>query len=120
MAGVRHPVPWGAYAAQDVRRHGGLLTPLNAEWRTAVVQIGPSRARAVQTAAWYPYVEGMYRRGVSRRELQGLEAHPKTIERVGIAEWRAFRAWVRRVRGSAEYDLCVWLLPTKEESDAAE
>ena len=120
LRGPGYPTPWGAYAAEDVRRHGGLLTRLNATWDAATVQLGPRPASAVDALHWYLRVEAMFDAGMRRKDLASLSPHPKAIEKVGWGEWMSYKEWARVRRGNPAYALCVWLLPTKEESDGGD
>lgn len=112
--------PFGIYAAPDMRRQGGLLTPLNRSWDMSVVQFGLASCDAGKVREWYPRILEKFSHGVSRKDLVSPSNFaPFRIEEFDITGWMAFLMWAADKAMTPEYALSVWLLPTKEEQENA-
>jgi len=114
--------PWGAYAAEDMRRHGGLLTILNPAWdENAVIQFGASRTSVARTRECYEAIYPLYAAGFSRKDLTEPDrCGGKRIQQYGILKWIAFLDRWRERFGSPEWRLAVWLLPPRKQEKSEE
>lgn len=111
---------WAAYAAEDMRRHGGLLTVCNRGYdSSSLVQIGQSRASAVEAMRLFPIAIDLADAGAKRTEIATLEFSRSSIHKVGVASIARAKRMVASMDASPEWRLACWLLPTKEDKDAA-
>lgn len=109
---------WAIYAAEDMRRHGGLLTRVCSPGEPGDIQFGGRVAARAYAVELYAIASDMFARGVSRAHLLNvLDAPARTIERFGVAAWAQAIERIRPHARSAEWRFACWMLPTKAEQE---
>jgi hypothetical protein len=119
--GDHPPLPWAAYAAEDMRRHGGLLTRVNTDTNSAVIQFGRRAANVLRPAEVVERARAMLELGFRRGDLDG-EPESHRLMKLDIAAWMDWSRWREPIKGSAAFDLglfCAGAL-AKEERDAGQ
>lgn len=114
------PPPWGMYCAQDMRRHGGLITFANQNNTDYIVSLGGMSCKGKKAISIYPEIEAMYLKGVGRDNLLTLTPHQANFKEITHAEWYGFAKKYESIKNTPEYRLAVWLLPTKDEMKEVE
>jgi len=110
--------PFGAYAALDMRRQGGLLAVANHSEKSAVISIGLRKAHLLKTREIYQKMEKVQQNlGIGRNDFSSLVPFTNKWVPEQYREWLEWKKYAEPLLYSAEYELAVWLLPTKEESE---
>jgi hypothetical protein len=114
-------VRWAGYVTTSYKKHGAFGAPVNVEGRAVWLfetRLADCSDRSTVVETW-ARLRAMQDAGCPRPVLETLDASPWLIGKLGAARWLAFERWARpRVQGGL-YQLCSYLLPSKDERRAA-
>jgi hypothetical protein len=110
------------YATTSYKKHGALRAPVNGPgqrvWLFETRLVDCSDMATVR--AWWARLNAALSAGIGRTVFESLDCPAHIMRKATLPVWIDFERWVRPRHQSALYAFLAYLLPSKEERDAAD